>query len=457
MGMFEIFWERSLAFFLFWGIWMLAPLTIDLIMAVFFIVLVYLYPEKKERKAIRDLAYLPHVSIIVPVHNSGDTLFKCLYSIVKQHYPLEKIQVICVNNGSTDNSFQVYCQFQDNYPLVHLHWISTETAGKSNALNAGIYLIKGDYVINVDSDSWLDEYAVLRMVESFENDPDLIAATGSIHIDKELGKNTRFMDIVHYCEEIEYLVSFNVGRRYQSLTNNLFTLAGAFSAFRRDVILKSFQYSERTVSEDTDLTFHLRQYQLRGNARMACISSAIAYVEPISSATKLYSQRVRWQRGEIEVVALYTDAKAGFKLGLSSFAGRLLIMDHTMAFSRMTWTFLIPFLYFLGYPMNLVMAAFLGLYICYLVLDILYYLIAIREAPPGYQGQVKKIWWVIFFLPIFRFFTFWFRLSGIIISLTEPAAWKTVNPVQQLIDALKGTKGYWMAKVPKRRDCRELR
>ena len=445
--MLDIFWERSLAFLLFWGIWMLAPLAIDVTMAMVFMVMVYLFPEKKERKSIPNLDYLPYVSVVVPVHNSAATLFKCLHSIVQQHYPLEKIQIICVNNGSTDDSFRVYGEFQNAYPFTNINWISMESAGKSIALNAGIYVIKGDYIINVDSDAWLDEYAILRMVETFENDPDLVAATGGIHIDKELGQKTRFIDIVHYCEEIEYLVAFNVGRRYQSLTNNLFTLAGAFSAFRRDVILKSFMYSERTVSEDTDLTFHLRQYQLKGKARMACISSAIAYVEPISSWSKLYSQRVRWQRGQLEVSALYTDDKGKFGGGLGSFAGRMLVVDHTMAFSRMTWTFLIPFLYFLGYPMRLVLAAFAGLYVCYLILDFLYFMVALRETPPDYRERVKKIWWVIFFLPVYRFFTYWFRLSGILLSLTEAGNWKTENPVQQLKEALKNTRRELVSKV----------
>ncbi len=445
--MFDIFWERSLAFLLFWGIWMLAPLAIDATMALVYMVMVYIFPESKERASIPDLSYLPYVSVVVPVHNSADTLFKCLHSIVNQQYPLEKIQIICVNNGSSDGSFDIYSQFQDTYPLTNMNWISMESAGKSIALNAGIYMIKGDYIINVDSDAWLDKYAVLRMVESFEHDPLLVAATGGIHIDKELGKQTRFIDIIHYCEEIEYLVAFNVGRRYQSLTNNLFTLAGAFSAFRRDVMLKSFMYSERTVSEDTDLTFHLRQYQMKGQARMACISSAIAYVEPISSWSKLYSQRVRWQRGEIEVSALYADNNKKFIGELGNYAGRMLVVDHTLAFSRMTWTFLIPFLYFLGYPLQLVLAAFAGLYVCYLILDFLYFLVALREAPVVYRERVKKIWWVMFFLPIYRFITYWFRLSGILISMSEPGNWKTENPVQQLREALHSTKNGLLNKV----------
>lgn len=433
--MIDIFWERSLAFLLFWGIWMLAPLAIDLGMALIFLTMVLLFPEKKERQKFTELEYLPYVSVIVPIYNSADTLEKCLLSIINQEYVLDKIQIICIDNGSEDNSFDVYRQFQYDYPQVNMSWITIDRPGKSNALNAGIYSIKGDYVINLDSDSWLDKSALLHMMEAFEYDPNLAAATGAIHIDKEIGNLTSFIDIVHYCEEIEYLVAFNVGRRYQSLTNNLFTLAGAFSAFRRDVILNTYLYSERTVSEDTDLTFHIRNKGKKNKSRMACISSAIAYVEPISSVSKLYSQRVRWQRGQIEVAALYGSSK-NFHQVLGNASERILMIDHTLAFSRMTWTFLIPFLYFLGYPLNLVFAAFVGLYCCYLILDFLYYLVAIKEATGIYKSQIKKIWWVMFFLPIFRFFTYWFRMSGILLAVSEPASWRTESPVAQLKNSL---------------------
>jgi len=433
--MLDIFWERSLAFLLFWGIWMLAPLIVDFSMALVFLILVIIYPERKEREKFTDLNFLPYVSVIIPVHNSGDTIYKCLESMENQTYPIDKIQVICVNNGSIDDSFSIFAKFQDDHPEMGLSWINMERPGKSPALNAGIYMIKGDIVINVDSDAWLEENAIMAMVETFEHDRSLVAATGAIHIDKELGKKTDIIDIIHYCEEIEYLVAFNVGRRYQSITNNLFTLAGAFSAFRREVILNSLLYSERTVSEDTDLTFQIRQRNQINRSRMACVSSAIAYVEPISSFDKLYSQRVRWQRGEIEVTALHQGVVGHF--GLSTFTGRMMMVDHTLAFSRLTWTFLIPFLYFLGYPMSLVFAAFGGLYLCYLVLDFLYYLVAVKESTGDYKQRIKKTWWVILFLPIFRFVTFWFRFSGILLTMVEPATWKVETPTEQLKAALQ--------------------
>ncbi|MEW6770218.1 MAG: TIGR03111 family XrtG-associated glycosyltransferase [Bacillota bacterium] len=431
----EIFWERVLDFMLFWGIWLLAPLLVDISTAVSYFVTLFMYLRKEDEGF--TLSHYPYVTVLVPVYNSAETLYKCLQSIRDQSYPSALIQVICVNNGSRDNSFEVFQRFQYAHPELPLMWASLDRPGKSEALNVGLYSGQGSYLINVDADTWLDKDAVLQVVRTFESNPSLVAATGSIRVDKVLGKGFRFIDLLNYCEVVEYLIAFGIGRRYQNLTNTLFTLSGAFSAFRRDTILQSFLYQNRTVSEDTDLTFHLRQIVKKKQGRIGCISKAIAYVEPIESLARLYSQRVRWQRGEIEVLAMHYGRVPGALKALFQFTGRILISDHTLAFLRLSWTFLIPFLYFLGYSLPTVVAAIFGLFICYLLLDGLYFLVAYTSVDEPYQKELQKIWWVVFLLPGYRFLTYWFRLAGIIVGMTQPKSWSVENPVKQLGDLLR--------------------
>lgn len=433
--MLEIFFERTLNFLLFWGIWLLAPLLVDVSTAVVYFLSLFVYSKKNKVNA--DLDFYPFVTIVIPVYNSAQTLYKCLKSIAEQSYPVQLIQVVCVNNGSRDNSFEVFQEFQQRRQDMALMWVSMDRPGKSMALNSGLYSGQGVYLINLDSDTWLDKNAILNVVRAFERDSSLVAATASIRVDKVLGKGFGFVDIINYCEVIEYLIAFDVGRRYQTMTNTLFTLSGAFSAFRREVILESFLYQERTVSEDTDLTFHIRNMVKNKRGRIACLSNAIAYVEPIESAARLYSQRVRWQRGEIEVVATHSKKIPGAWKALFNFTSRVLISDHTLAFSRLSWTFLIPFLYFLGYSISLVLVSFLGLFVCYLLLDGSYFLVAYKSVDKDFRKELKKIWWIVFFLPVYRYFSYWFRLSGIILGVTEKKSWKVENPVIQLSDVVK--------------------
>ncbi|MCL4442357.1 MAG: glycosyltransferase family 2 protein [Firmicutes bacterium] len=278
----QVLLERALDFMIFWGIWLLVPLVADVSVAVGYFTTLLFYGEGKLGKK-EHLTYYPYVTIVVPVYNSTATMEKCLLSIINQTYPVEYIQVICVDNGSKDNSFEVFQQFQYKYRNMSLMWTSVDRPSKSIALNVGMYSGQGTYLINLDSDSWLDKDAVMHIVQTFENDTALVAATGSIRVDKEVKENPRLIDMINYCEMIEYLVAFDVGRRYQTITNTLFTLSGAFSIFRRETMLQSFLYQERTVSEDTDLTFHIRNITKSTGRRIGSVVDAIAYVEPIIS------------------------------------------------------------------------------------------------------------------------------------------------------------------------------
>ena len=254
-------------------------------------------------------------------------------------------------------------------PMGALHWISTRSAGKSWALNAGIHMASGDYVSNVDCDVALHPDAVLNMVKAFESDPKLSAATGAIEIAPvAVDGRTTPLHLARECEFVEYFSAFRIGRQSQTLMNSVFTLAGAFSFFRREVLFNLLQYSNRAVSEDTDISFSLRERF--PDAVIACLNQAIAYVVPFSTFSALYSKRVRCQRGDIEVGACNPKllTKNLFRLkGISP--AKTMVVDHTLAFPRVVWTFLLPMLFLLGYPLSLVVAATIAMYLCYMVVD----------------------------------------------------------------------------------------
>ncbi len=431
----DMLWDRTVNFLVFWGIWLLMPLLVDFTTAFVYLLKLFVHPLNGNDSP-RESSYSPLVTLVIPVHNSETTLYKCLHSILSQSYPVQSMQVICVNNGGSDNSFEIFQQFQQEHRELAVIWTSLERAGKSIALNAGMYSGQGDYMINVDADTWLDRDAVLQVVRAFEDDPSLVAATGSIRVDKVLGEGLGFVDIINYCEVIEYLIAFDIGRRYQTLTNTVFTLSGAFSAFRRDIMLQSFLYQERTVSEDTDLTFHIRNAVKSKKGKIGCVTKAIAYVEPIQSLAQLYSQRVRWQRGEIEVLSTYYKHVPLGWGALMDFTGRILISDHTLAFSRLAWTFLIPFLYFLGYSLPTVIIAMMGMFVCYILLECVNFGVVYKGVAKSYRKELYKIWWVVFFMPFYRYLSYWFRMAGIILGVAEQKSWRVENPVDQLAKVL---------------------
>lgn len=103
----------------------------------------------------------PFISIIVPIYNVSEFLPQCLDSLINQSY--QNIEIIAVNDGSTDNSLEILNQYAQECPLMKI--ISQPNAGLSAARNIGIASSKGEYLCFVDSDDWIDIHTCLRAIE----------------------------------------------------------------------------------------------------------------------------------------------------------------------------------------------------------------------------------------------------------------------------------------------------
>ena len=145
---------------------------------------------------------MPKVSIIVPIYNVADYLPKCLDSILAQ--TLKDIEIICVNDGSTDSSLEIlekYAKLDNRIKIVN-----QENAGVACARNAGLKAATGEYIGFVDSDDWIEKetYAVaaafmdkydVEMVswpanvisEDFDNDSKRITGIQKYHDAKAVG------------------------------------------------------------------------------------------------------------------------------------------------------------------------------------------------------------------------------------------------------------------------------
>lgn len=418
----------GLAFF--WGVWLLVPILVDGI-SMGLGLIGALASRWINRQKNHRIGFYPPVTIIIPVRNSADTLRDCLLSLERQTYPHRLMQVIVVNNGSTDNTQQVFMDYQQKSRL-NLYWHAIRISGKSWALNAGIHLAEGQYIFNVDSDVVLDERTIERSVAHFENDPRLGAITGfiEIHPDEEETPTGWFRQLLN-CEYLEYLTVFGVGRSYQALFGAIYTLSGAFTAFRREALAATLMYSAETVSEDTDLTFQL--YERNPDLRVSNFPDVRVYVQPITSLSALYSQRVRWQRGQLEVSALHkklVQKRASSLMGFSP--ARTLLVDHTLSFPRLVWMFFLPVLTGFGYSLQLMATAYALMYLFYLSVEVAWVGGAYAFADKKTKSRVRAMLPTILVMPFYRMMIFFFRFSGFLNTMVEPGAWRITNPAWQL-------------------------
>jgi putative glycosyltransferase (exosortase G-associated) len=424
-------WLFSLSF---WGVWLVIPIAFDGVIAASYMFAVI--RGRARRVPLTSVEHAPRgvwprITIIVPIYNSSKDLAACIGSIRAQSYPHHLIEVLAVDNGSRDDSFRVFCEEQQRQFAGSIHWLSTFHQGKPWALNVGIHHALGEYIINLDSDVALHQHAIANMVAAFERDPEMVAATGAVETSSALSDPTRhvgpLLRIIRECEFHEYHFAFNVGRRFESESGQLFTLAGAFSGFRRESLLQSHMYDTSTVGEDTYMTFDIRE-RFPGR-HVAVVPAAVCYTEPIPSIRALYAQRVRWQRGEIEVIAAHPQlaSRGIFSRGFSPL--RTLLIDHTLAFPRVAWTVLLPALSFFGYSWESLFGATVALFVGYVGIETLTWLTNATLATRPTSARLWRGWWIVPLMPVYRYATFWMRVGGMLTVLTEPHQWSTTDPV----------------------------
>lgn len=471
--------ETGLVFLIFWGVWILIPIVVDGVETISRLLTVFLSRRKKKTEIKVSKDELPYVSVVIPAHNEAMIIDRCLNSLKIQDYPHDRLEVIVVDDGSTDgtqekvqdhingngkngkngtssNGVRINGKFVPvgDFSGV-LRLFCRPHGGKAEALNTGITHSHGEIIFNIDSDVVLAPHAIRKMVEAFLNDPILGAATGNIEIcpdiieerdknghlildevgnpiPKQLRTEERLLAASQF---FEYLSAFCLGREAQSATNTLYTLSGAFSAFRRNVLFKSTLYRSNTVSEDTDLTLDLHRQPIR----IGYEGDAKAYLEPVIEWDKLYSQRVRWNRGQLEVCGYHRDMCGRPEFGWLGFFGipKMLTVDHTLAFPRLIWTLILPFFVLFGYSSKVIFSALFLMYVFYTLVEALNTLAAYLISDQDTQKKVKKYLPYVFLLPLYRFVVFHFRMSGYLVVLQEPPSWSIPGPVNGIKNGVK--------------------
>ena len=423
--------------FVFWGIWLVIPLLVDVFIGLFSgLVVISSYLKKKKT----TLEFLPYITILVPIYKSSKTLEGCLQSIIDQTYPIKNIMVILINNGPEDGAHDIFSSIQERYPSLRMRWIDS-SQGKSKALNKGLYMAEGKYIINIDSDGVLEKNAIMRVVEKFESDQQIYAATGVVLIDDRLIEETenRGLKLMQRCELFEYIESFVVGRGFQSWGNTMFTVAGAFSCYRKDIVLRTQLYNSETLGEDIHMTSQIRNFN---KGKIVLCEDAFFFVDPIDSWDKLYIQRQRWQRGALEVSSLFNNSSNKLQKNLRNILQFTMIKDHTFVFPRFIWIFAMMYLVFLDYPMGLLIGANLIMYSVYVLNSLFYYFVSrlYLKNVDRLSKYVVKHFYIVLLLPIYRFVIFFMRLAGIINSAQKYATWnaRTLTEERKIVgDRLK--------------------
>ncbi len=314
---------------------------------VFFLLIFFEHKHKVSHKntdeELHDADCLS-VSFLLPVWNEGMTTKGTIESIFAVDYPKDKIHVIAIDDGSTDNSWQIMSQYKDD-PRVTL--LRKENGGKHTALNFALPHVTTDLVVSFDADTEIMTDALRKAVPYFVRDAELMALGGTVLI----GNPKTY---IQKAQEIEYQ-TFSFTKKMLGFIGGVLVVPGAFSIFRRQVFEIIGGYKKAYNLEDAELTMRMHQYGMK----IDHCHSAIVKTKGPDTFKKLYKQRLRWSYGfiknMIDYKKIFLNRKYGnfglFTLPASVFTYVLLIFVFVYSMYKVTYAFIryIHRLYLIGF------------------------------------------------------------------------------------------------------------
>ena len=226
-------------------------------------------------------------SIIVPAFNEESRIRKTVESLLNLNYPKELIEIILVDDGSTDNTLNEMKEFSDKAIVLH-----KKNGGKASALNIGIEKSNGEIIVSLDADSFVDKNALINMMGYFENEK-CVAVTPSMKIWKP-------KTILQRIQFVEFMFGIFL-RKMSAFLGCINVTPGPFSAYRKSFFREHGGYDEKNLTEDIEVALRIQA----NNFEIENSPNAFSYTPGPSKFKPLFKQRVRWYLGFINNTLKY--------------------------------------------------------------------------------------------------------------------------------------------------------
>lgn len=228
------------------------------------------------------LTKYPSVTVLVPCHNEQDTIAGTIESLLRLRYPKNKLTLLLIDNNSTDDTFKIMSSYE-NHESVKVLFCAEK--GKHVALNYGLENTHTDLVATLDADSFISPHALERVVNVFNEDPEVQSVVSSIIIHQP-------KTWVQFAQKAEYELSIYVKNMLAQI-GGLHVTPGPFSVFRRSIFDKIGMYRQAHNTEDCEIAMRIQKH---GYKIWYCADSYVYTVAP-DTLVKLFKQRIRWMYG----------------------------------------------------------------------------------------------------------------------------------------------------------------
>jgi len=245
--------------------------------------------------------YTPGVSIIIPCFNEEQWIHRTILSCVNQDYPVDRLEVIVVDDCSKDRSAE---RIREVIELIHkeaerfgtkdrvkMH-VLPENGGKRVALVKGVEMAKHNLVVFVDSDSFLEPNAIRHLVQPFQ-DPKMGGVAGRTDVEN------KFTNSITKLQTVRYYIAFRIMKAAESWFDSVTCLSGPLSCYRKELVMKhadawltqKFLGQPATFGDDRSMTNFILRTHRTGYQDKAICSTIVP-----SNMGVFLKQQMRWKR-----------------------------------------------------------------------------------------------------------------------------------------------------------------
>jgi cellulose synthase/poly-beta-1,6-N-acetylglucosamine synthase-like glycosyltransferase len=254
---------------------------IGLISTSFFIL--SFFAGKRKPKELFSDEELPFVSILIPAFNEEKSVAPTLDSILDIDYPKDKFEVVFVDDGSKDKTLKVAQAYEKKGVRV-FHKENDPVGKKGSAMNFALKKARGEIVVSMDADTFVDRKSLKQMVRYFKNEEVMCVSPGiTVYKPRNLLQRIQYM---------EYLMGLFLRKAFASV-NAIHITPGAFSAYRKVFFDKYGGYEEGNLTEDLEVALRIQanHYIIENSP-----DSPVYTIAP-SKFKELLIQRRRWYIG----------------------------------------------------------------------------------------------------------------------------------------------------------------
>lgn len=240
--------------------------------------------------------YAPVVTILIPARNEDNVIGKLLHRITEFTYPKDKLQVIVINDGSTDKTEEIAREYSKLYSYISVLKREGKEAGrgKPSALNAALKYAIGEVVICFDADYYPQRDIIEKLVRWFK-DPTVGAVQGRVVVLNEP------RNIVTRLVALERIGGYVVDQEARERLGLIAQFGGTVGGIRRSLLESLGGWDETILAEDTEITFRI----CLAGYRVKYDINAESYEEAVDNWRAYWKQRYRWARGHMECAFKY--------------------------------------------------------------------------------------------------------------------------------------------------------